>query len=495
MNHQISFADISSQEKRDDYIQRGPQVEQAAIPGQSVEELLLEVPEDDPILPPANVVPAPPRQRSASVERKRQYVFVTSEQRARLTTLYELHGSGMPAEWYHKESGVPLRNCQNLLTQLRKGEDLTPSRIRRGRTRVLQPEHTELILAFVRDKTEATLKELVNLVTEYEERKGHDAEQPEENQLIEGQDIEAELAAAAGAEGSDAAGSEEEENSVQGHMTDDESTEDEVENVDSQQPEEEEIDEPCEPPQKRPFCSISTMARHLEKGIIAHGHQPLTYKVVSRRSPHGNTPELKEKRREVARLLWNLYQKGKKFLFVDETHWETGKRCTRGWSSKGQKALSCRPFQRTKFTSIAVVSSTGEKTARVFKGTVTAAIFLEFMAEILNWHSERSRDKIIVYMDNAPVHNPPALKRLVERAGHTLVFGPKYSPEMNPIELVFGFWKKRVDRAIMTRELTETNVLQVIADAFDSLGEDEMRAAVSHVFTKVYKKVFDGEDI
>lgn len=66
---------------------------------------------------------------------------------------------------------------------------------------------------------------------------------------------------------------------------------------------------------------------------------------------------------------------------------------------------------------------------------------------------------------------------------------------MNPIELVFGFWKKRVDRAIMTRELTETNVLQVIADAFDSLGEDEMRAAVSHVFTKVYKNVFDGEDI
>ena len=48
MDRQISFIDILSQERRDDCIQRGPQVEQAAIPGQSVEELLLEVPEDEP---------------------------------------------------------------------------------------------------------------------------------------------------------------------------------------------------------------------------------------------------------------------------------------------------------------------------------------------------------------------------------------------------------------------------------------------------------------
>ena len=37
-----------SQKKQDDYIQRGPQVEQAAIPGQSIEELLFAVPEDEP---------------------------------------------------------------------------------------------------------------------------------------------------------------------------------------------------------------------------------------------------------------------------------------------------------------------------------------------------------------------------------------------------------------------------------------------------------------
>ena len=66
---------------------------------------------------------------------------------------------------------------------------------------------------------------------------------------------------------------------------------------------------------------------------------------------------------------------------------------------------------------------------------------------------------------------------------------------MNLIKLVFGFWNKQVDCAIQTHELTEASVLQAIADAFDSLGEDEMLTAVSHVFTKGYKKVFDREGI
>ena len=42
------------------------------------------------------------------------------------------------------------------------------------------------------------------------------------------------------------------------------------------------------------------MARHLATGAKHDGYQALTYKVVSRRSPRGNTPELKEKRKQIA---------------------------------------------------------------------------------------------------------------------------------------------------------------------------------------------------
>ena len=45
-------------------------------------------------------------------------------------------------------------------------------------------------------------------------------------------------------------------------------------------------------------------------------------------------------------------------------------------------------------------------------------------------------------LDNTPIHRPVELKRIAEHAGHTIVFGPKYSPEMNPIEVVLVIWKK-----------------------------------------------------
>lgn len=46
-----------------------------------------------------------------------------------------------------------------------------PLRIWHGQTRILQPEHMDLILAYVKDNTEAALQELVCVVTKYEEGK------------------------------------------------------------------------------------------------------------------------------------------------------------------------------------------------------------------------------------------------------------------------------------------------------------------------------------
>ena len=193
--------------------------------------------------------------------------------------------------------------------------------------------------------------------------------------------------------------------------------------------------------------------------------------------------------------MWNLHQKGKKFIFVDETHWEIGNRCGCGWSQKGEKSLSSRPFQRTKFTSVAAITSLGETFAQVYKGTVTSSVFNDFFSCMINWHSGVSCDKVVIYLDNAPIHSPPELKRIAEEAGHTVAFGPKYSPEMNPIEFIFGVWKKQADTVILSQELSNHNIVQGISDSFYSLSGEELRAAVSHVFVKVYKRVFDGENI
>ena len=96
-------------------------------------------------------------------------------------------------------------------------------------------------------------------------------------------------------EASGASGSERARNSGDGSASDDEVTE--VEDMSQYEPvhEREEIDDPVELPPKRPFCSLSTMARHLSEGLKHERHQALLYKVVSCHSSHGSMPELKDR--------------------------------------------------------------------------------------------------------------------------------------------------------------------------------------------------------
>ena len=49
----------------------------------------------------------------------------------------------------------------------------------------------------------------------------------------------------------------------------------------------------------------------------------------------------------------------------------------------------------------------------------------------------------LVIMDNAPFHNKPQIKALLEKQGHSMLPLPKYSPDFNPIEKSFAIIKNR----------------------------------------------------
>ena len=47
----------------------------------------------------------------------------------------------------------------------------------------------------------------------------------------------------------------------------------------------------------------------------------------------------------------------------------------------------------------------------------------------------------IVMMDNCRVHLGPGIRRVIEKAGATLRYLPKYSPDLNPIEMPYSKFK------------------------------------------------------
>jgi len=53
----------------------------------------------------------------------------------------------------------------------------------------------------------------------------------------------------------------------------------------------------------------------------------------------------------------------------------------------------------------------------------------------------------VLVLDNASIHKGGQIERLARRAGCRVLYLPPYSPDYNPIELVWGIVKRAVRRA------------------------------------------------
>jgi transposase len=70
---------------------------------------------------------------------------------------------------------------------------------------------------------------------------------------------------------------------------------------------------------------------------------------------------------------------------------------------------------------------------------MTGAMFLAYVQQCLV-HTLRRGD--IVVMDNCRVHLSASIREAIEKAGASLRYLPKYSPDLNPIELSYSKFKQ-----------------------------------------------------
>ena len=57
------------------------------------------------------------------------------------------------------------------------------------------------------------------------------------------------------------------------------------------------------------------------------------------------------------------------------------------------------------------------------------------------------KPKEVVVLDNLPVHKSTAAKEILEEVGAWFLFLPKYSPDLNPIEMAFSKLKALIRKA------------------------------------------------
>jgi transposase len=148
-------------------------------------------------------------------------------------------------------------------------------------------------------------------------------------------------------------------------------------------------------------------------------------------------------------------------IFIDETWGKTNMTRLRGRSRRGDRLLSKVPHGHWQTTTlIAALGIDGIRCSTVVDGAVNSDIFEAFVEFVLV--PELCPGDIVV-MDNLSSHKRARTRQLIEAAGAELVFLPPYSPDLNPIEMVFSKIKQRLRTlACRTREVLWQSMQSVL---------------------------------
>ena len=176
---------------------------------------------------------------------------------------------------------------------------------------------------------------------------------------------------------------------------------------------------------------------------------------------------------KAARLAWfqdQLDLDPDRLVFLDETATNTKMARRYGRAPRGERCRVAVPFGHWKtITVTAGLRASGLTATALFDGPMTGARFRSYVEETLV-PSLKLGDTVV--LDNLPAHKVAGIRERIETAGARLLYLPPYSPDFNPIELVFAKLKT-ILRAVAARTITD--LWNTITDAFKRFTPDECR--------------------
>ena len=125
-------------------------------------------------------------------------------------------------------------------------------------------------------------------------------------------------------------------------------------------------------------------------------------------------------------------------------------------------------------TILSSVRLSGDTVPVIFEGALNGATFKTWVNGFLIPSLEKGD---IVMMDNISSHKVTGIVEAIEKAGVAVMFSPEYSPDLNPIELMWAKIKS-VIRSLKPRSFAE--LADAVATAFDAVSPDDISAWFEH---------------
>jgi transposase len=158
----------------------------------------------------------------------------------------------------------------------------------------------------------------------------------------------------------------------------------------------------------------------------------------------------------------------RRLVFIDETWTKTNMTRLRGWSPRGRRLIDKVPHGHWKTaTFLAALRNDRIEAPCLFDGPINGERFTAYVEQFL---VPTLKPGDVVILDNLGSHKGKTARKAVRDVGARLVFLPKYSPDLNPIEQFFaklkGFVRKAAPRTLDA-------VSNAIADALETVPPNE----------------------
>ena len=148
----------------------------------------------------------------------------------------------------------------------------------------------------------------------------------------------------------------------------------------------------------------------------------------------------------------------------------------RGRAPRGERVIDKAPYGHWKTTTlIAALGVEGMRCSTVVDGPVNGDVFEAFVAQVL---VPELKPGDIVIMDNLSSHKRACVRERIEAAQAELKYLPPYSPDLNPIEMVFS----KIKQLLRTLKIRTVKALwQSMQTVLDAVTPSDASNCFHHV--------------
>ena len=164
-----------------------------------------------------------------------------------------------------------------------------------------------------------------------------------------------------------------------------------------------------------------------------------------------------------------------RLVFIDETGVSTNMVRLRGRAPRGVRLIGRVPLGEWKtITFVAALRHNKMTAPMIVDGPMTGEMFLAYVEQCLVPTLKRND---IVVMDNLKAHKVAGIREAIEKARAIVRYLPKYSPDLNPIELSYSKFKALM-RKVAARTVPALN--RAIRSFIPQLSPQECANYFSH---------------